>query len=136
MGKVNNALKMLAILRSINKVTRKELAQELEVEIREISRYKDDLESAVNKIKAASPKDNIINHTVKTNDKSSKAKIEDEIERKKWLTVNDGIINNKKLSIKYQNAQGKYTERIIRSYALFTYYEAIYCIAFCEEKKN
>ncbi len=192
MGKVNNALKMLAILRSRNKVTRKELAQELEVGIREISRYKDDLESAgvyitnikgkyggyvlknkdyllnlelskeeknslehaieytkdknflyhkdlksaVNKIKAASPKDNIINHTVKTNDKSAKVKIEYEIERKKWLTINDGIINNKKLSIKYQNAQGKYTERIIRPYAIFTYYEANYCIAFCEEKKE
>ncbi|MBQ3422160.1 MAG: transcriptional regulator [Romboutsia sp.] len=46
MGKVNNALKMLAILRSREKVTRKELAEELEVTIREISRYKDDLESA------------------------------------------------------------------------------------------
>lgn len=45
MGKVNNALRMLAILRSRRKVTRKELAEELEVGVREITRYKDDLES-------------------------------------------------------------------------------------------
>ena len=46
MGKVNNALRMLAILRSREKVTRKELSEELEVSIREISRYKDNLEYA------------------------------------------------------------------------------------------
>jgi len=46
MGKVNNTLRMLAILRSREKVTRKELSEELEVSIREISRYKDDLEYA------------------------------------------------------------------------------------------
>ena len=46
MGKVNNALRMLAILRSRKKVTRKELAEELEVTVREITRYKDDLEYA------------------------------------------------------------------------------------------
>lgn len=46
MGKVNNALRMLAILRSRKKVTRRELAEELEVTVREITRYKDDLEYA------------------------------------------------------------------------------------------
>ena len=46
MGKVNNALRMLAILRSRKKVTRRELAEELEVEIRQITRYKEDLEYA------------------------------------------------------------------------------------------
>ena len=46
MGKVNNALRMLAILRSRRKVTRKELAEELEVGIREITRYKEALEYA------------------------------------------------------------------------------------------
>ena len=152
MGKVNNALKMLAILRSRNKETRKELAQELEVGIREISRYKDDLESAgvyitnikgkyggyilenkdyllnlelskeeelsleyvqeytkdknflyyknlksaINKIKAASQKSNIINNKIQINDKTAKAKIKYEVERKKWLNINDGIINNRK----------------------------------------
>ena len=45
MGKVNNALRMLAILRSRDKVTRKEIAKELEVNIREITRYKEALES-------------------------------------------------------------------------------------------
>ena len=34
MGKVNNALRMLAILRSREKVSRRELAEELEVDIR------------------------------------------------------------------------------------------------------
>lgn len=46
MGKVNNALRMLAILRSRKKVTRKELVEELEVDIRQITRYKEDLEYA------------------------------------------------------------------------------------------
>lgn len=46
MGKVNNALRMLAVLRSRNKVSRKELAEELEVTVREVTRYKDDLEYA------------------------------------------------------------------------------------------
>lgn len=46
MGKVNNALRMLAILRSRKKITRRELAEELEVTVREITRYKDDLEYA------------------------------------------------------------------------------------------
>ena len=46
MGKVNNVLRMLAILRSRKKVTRKELAEELEVDIRQITRYKEDLEYA------------------------------------------------------------------------------------------
>ena len=45
MGKVNNALRMLAILRSRDKVSRRELAEELEVTVREISRYKEDLEA-------------------------------------------------------------------------------------------
>ena len=42
MGKVNNALRMLSILRSREKVTRKEL----EVRSPEITRYKDDLSYA------------------------------------------------------------------------------------------
>ncbi|WP_404987900.1 helix-turn-helix transcriptional regulator [Clostridium culturomicium] len=46
MGKLNNALSMLAILRSRTRVTRKELAEILEVSEREITRYKDDLEVA------------------------------------------------------------------------------------------
>ena len=44
MGKVNNALRMLAILRSRRKVTRRELSEELEVGIREITRYKEALD--------------------------------------------------------------------------------------------
>ena len=43
MGKVNNALNMLMLLKSREKMTRKEIAEELEVDIRQISRYKDDL---------------------------------------------------------------------------------------------
>ena len=138
-GKVNNALKMLAILRSRYKVTRKELAEALEVGIREISRYKDDLESAgvyitnikgkyggyvlenkdyllnlelskeeensleyvleytkdknflyykelksaINKIKAVSPKGNTIINKIQTNHKGAKAKIEYEVGAKK-----------------------------------------------------
>lgn len=46
MGKVNNALRMLAILRSRKKVLRDELARELEVSPREITRYKESLQYA------------------------------------------------------------------------------------------
>ena len=56
MGKVNNALKMLAILRSRKKVTRAELASELEVCIREITRYKEALEYAGVNIKQTTGK--------------------------------------------------------------------------------
>lgn len=45
-GKLNNALSMLAILRSRTRVTRKEIAEILEVSEREVTRYKDDLEVA------------------------------------------------------------------------------------------
>ncbi|OON98286.1 MAG: hypothetical protein ATN35_05545 [Epulopiscium sp. Nele67-Bin004] len=43
MGKVSNALYMLLLLKNNQKWTRKKLAKELEVNIREITRYKDDL---------------------------------------------------------------------------------------------
>ena len=46
MSKVGNALKMLAILKHRRIVSRKELAEILEVSEREISRYRDDLEGA------------------------------------------------------------------------------------------
>lgn len=192
MGKVNNALKMLAILKSRGKVSRKELAQELEVGIREISRYKDDLESAgvnitnikgkyggyvlehkdyllnlelskaeqdslenaatylkhknfpyysvfvqaLNKIRSVNPNKNPTNKILNINDKSAKAKIEYKKESKIWLKINDSIISNRKLKIKYSNATGQITERIICPYALFTYYEANYVIAYCEVKKE
>ena len=191
MGKVNNALKMLAILRSRNKVSRKELAEELEVGIREISRYKDDLESAginitnikgkyggyilehkdyllnlnlskdeeesleytleylkdknfpylnnlkdaMNKIKASNPKKNNFKITI-SRDKSAKAKIEYKEERKRWLIINDAIINSRKVKISYKTSQNKLSKRIIHPYALFTYYEANYCVALCEERKE
>ena len=148
MGKVNNALRMLAILRSRKKVTRKELAEELEVDIRQITRYKEDLEcagvtiteikgryggyilenkdyllnlelsdkeslalsktkdylkdqglhfyndlsSAIEKIKAINPKDNNYN-SESIYSKGIKIKANHEEESKKWLTINDGIIN-------------------------------------------
>ncbi|MGB5823943.1 MAG: WYL domain-containing protein [Proteocatella sp.] len=46
MSKVGNALKMLSILKNRGKASRKELAEILEVSEREVSRYRDDLESA------------------------------------------------------------------------------------------
>lgn len=192
MGKVNNALKMLAILRSRGKVTRKELSEELEVGIREITRYKDDLESAgvhitnikgkyggyvlehkdyllnlelstdeiealdyakeylkcksfpyfksyksaIEKLKAIDPRNNSKRVELNTSDKSAKAKLVYEEERGKWLNINDGIINNQKLTIKYQNANGQFSYRVIHPYALFTYYEANYVVAYCEKKDD
>ena len=46
MSKVGNALKMLAILKHRRIISRRELAEILEVSEREISRYRDDLEGA------------------------------------------------------------------------------------------
>lgn len=51
MSKVSNALIMLALLKSRGKMTRNEIAQEIECNKREISRYKDDLEIAGVRIK-------------------------------------------------------------------------------------
>ena len=189
MGKVNNALRMLAILRSRKKVTRKELAEELEVDIRQITRYKEDLEyagvtiteikgryggyilenkdyllnlelsdneslslskakdflkgqglhfysdlsSAVEKIKAINPKDNTYNSENIYN-KGIKIKANQQEESEKWLTINDGIINNRKIKIKYMDSKGNITERKIHPYGLYTYYGSNYFIGKCEER--
>lgn len=70
-----------------------------------------------------------------SNDKSTEAKLIYKEEREKWLVINDGIINNKKIIIKYQNANGKTSDRIVHPYAMFTYYEANYIVGYCESKK-
>lgn len=191
MGKVNNALRMLAILRSREKVSRRELAEELEVTVREISRYKEDLEyagvhiqdirgkyggyrlenndyllnldlsineeyalqnaidnlngqglhfyndlkSAVGKIRAANPKNiSYVKSTVYS--KGIKIKADYEEERKKWLIINDGIINNRKIKIFYIDSYGKESERVIAPYSLFTYYGANYFIGRCDLKNE
>lgn len=189
MGKVNNALRMLAILRSRKKVTRKELAEELEVDIRQITRYKEDLEyagvtiteikgryggyilenkdyllnlelsnneslalsktkyyligqglhfyndlsSAIDKIKAINPKED--NYNPKSiYSKGIKIKANHEEESQKWLTINDGIINNKKIRIKYMDSKGIISDRVIHPYGLYTYYGSNYFIGKCEER--
>ena len=191
MGKVNNALRMLAILRSRKKVTRKELAEELEVDIIQITRYKEDLEyagvtiteikgryggyilenkdyllnlelsdkeslalsktkdylkdqglhfyndlsSAIEKIKAINPKDNNYN-SESIYSKGIKIKANHEEESEKWLTINDGIINNRKVRIKYMDSKGCCTERIVQPYKLYTYYGSNYFIGKCEERNE
>lgn len=191
MGKVNNALRMLAILRSRKKVTRKELAEELEVDIRQITRYKEDLEyagvtiteikgryggyilenkdyllnlelsdkeslalsktkdylkdqglhfyndlsSAIEKIKAINPKYNNYN-SESIYSKGIKIKANHEEESEKWLTINDGIINNRKVRIKYMDSKGCCTERIVQPYKLYTYYGSNYFIGKCEERNE
>lgn len=187
MGKVNNALRILAILRSREKVTRKELSEELEVSIREISRYKDDLEyagvtineirgryggyyidnndyllnlnlsrnekfaldiaveqlkhaegcfyndlcSAVEKIKAANPDDEKYLKS-KVYSKGIKVKSDYETERKIWLTINDAIINKRKIKIKYLNSNLKESTRTVCPYGIFTYYNSNYFVGKCE----
>ena len=187
MGKVNNALRMLAILRSRKKVTRKELAEELEVDIRQITRYKEDLEyagvtiteikgryggyilenkdyllnlelsdneslslsktkdflkgqglhfyndlsSAIEKIKTINPKDNNYDSENIYN-KGIKIKANNQEESEKWLTINDGIINSRKIKIKYMDSKGNITERKIHPYGLYTYYGSNYFIGKCE----
>lgn len=191
MGKVNNALRMLAILRSRRKVTRRELSEELEVGIREITRYKEaleyagvtiteikgryggyilenkdyllnlelsnleelslikakeylkdqglhfynDLSSAIEKIKVTRPKDNEDIHE-EIYSKGIKIKANHEEESNKWLTINDGIINSKKIKITYTNSRGEDSERIIHPYKLYTYYGSNYFVGFCEEKQE
>lgn len=191
MGKVNNTLRMLAILRSRRKVTRKELAEELEVGIREITRYKEaleyagvtitevkgryggyilenkdyllnlqlsnleelslikakeylkdqglhfynDLSSAVEKIKAVKPK---VNEDIyeEIYSKGIKIRANHEEESNKWLTINDGIINSKKIRITYTNSNGEASDRVIHPYRLYTYYGSNYFVGFCEDKQE
>lgn len=191
MGKVNNALRMLEILRSRRKVTRKELAEELEVGIREITRYKEaleyagvtitevkgryggyilenkdyllnlqlsnleelslikakeylkeqglhfynDLSSAVEKIKAVKPKVNEDIHE-EVYSKGIKIRANHEEESNKWLTINDGIINSKKIRITYTNSNGEASDRVIHPYRLYTYYGSNYFVGFCEDKQE
>ena len=191
MGKVNNTLRMLAILRSRRKVTRKELAEELEVGIREITRYKEaleyagvtitevkgryggyilenkdyllnlqlsnleelslikakeylkdqglhfynDLSSAVEKIKAVKPKVNEDIHE-EIYSKGIKIRANHEEESNKWLTINDGIINSKKIRITYTNSNGEASDRVIHPYRLYTYYGSNYFVGFCEDKQE
>ncbi|MCD2501100.1 transcriptional regulator [Clostridium sp. NSJ-145] len=191
MGKINNALRMLAILRSRRKVTRKELAEELEVGIREITRYKEaleyagvtitevkgryggyilenkdyllnlqlsnleelslikakeylkdqglhfynDLSSAVEKIKAVKPKVNEDIHE-EIYSKGIKIRANHEEESNKWLTINDGIINSKKIRITYTNSNGEASDRVIHPYRLYTYYGSNYFVGFCEDKQE
>lgn len=191
MGKVNNALRMLAILRSRGKVTRQELAEELEVNPREITRYKEDLESAgvtITNIKGKyggyvlESKDyllnlelsndeelalnNVVNHlkiqgnylykdlesirdkiAISKNEyiqyqdesvyysNSIKLRININDERDKWLQINDAIINNKKLSMKYKDSMGNETERIVCPYGLYSNYGANFFIGFCEKRQ-
>ena len=191
MGKVNNALRMLAILRSRRKVTRRELSEELEVGIREITRYKEaleysgvtitevkgryggyiledkdyllnlelsnleelslikakeylkdqglhfynDLSNAIEKIKATRPKANEdINEEIYS--KGIKIRANQEEESNKWLTINDGIINSKKIRITYTNSRGEDSERVIHPYKLYTYYGSNYFVGFCEDKQE
>ena len=181
---------MLAILRSRRKVTRKELAEELEVGIREITRYKEaleyagvtitevkgryggyilenkdyllnlqlsnleelslikakeylkdqglhfynDLSSAVEKIKAVKPKVNEDIHE-EIYSKGIKIRANHEEESNKWLTINDGIINSKKIRITYTNSNGEASDRVIHPYRLYTYYGSNYFVGFCEDKQ-
>lgn len=190
MGKVNNALKMLAILRSREKVTRKELAEELEVNIREITRYKEDLESAGVTIKTISGKyggyilenkDYLLNLDLGENEikaltigydflkdsfplksdykmaldkvsiakefknegnltgiymKGIKTKSNKEEEKNKWLILNDSIINLRKIEIRYTNANGKVSTRVVKPYGLVTYLGFNYLVAYCEKRKQ
>lgn len=195
MGKLNNALRMLAILRSRNKVNRKELAEELEVNEREITRYKDDLEqagvriknitgryggyilehkdyllnlelsdneedalvnaakylegrglpyyndlkSAIDKVKAISPEKNISSGLASEESgnyiKEPKTKVLYSEERERWLVINDGIINKRKIEIEYIGGSGEVSKRIIHPYSLVSYYSATYLVGLCETKQ-
>lgn len=182
---------MLAIIRSRRKVTRKELAEEIEVGIREITRYKEaleyagvtitevkgryggyilenkdyllnlelsnreelslikakehlndqglhfynDLSGAVEKIRAINPKANEdINEEIYS--KGIKIRANQEEESNKWLIINDGIINCKKIRITYTNSKGEDSIRVIHPYKLYTYYGSNYFVGFCEEKQE
>lgn len=195
MGKLNNALRMLAILRSRNKVTRRQLSEELEVKEREITRYKDDLEqagvriknitgkyggyvlehkdyllnlelshneedalvnsikylegkglpyyndlkSAVDKIKAISPEKNTSSELLGEEQvnyiKEPKSKVLYSEEREKWLVINDGIINKRKVEIEYIGGAGEVSSRIFHPYSFVTSYSSTYVVGLCEKKQ-
>ena len=68
--------------------------------------------------------------------KGIKIKANHEEESEKWLTINDGIINNRKVRIKYMDSKGCCTERIVQPYKLYTYYGSNYFIGKCEERNE
>ena len=151
MGKVNNALRMLAILRSRKKVTRRELAEELEVDIREITRYKEDLEYAGVTITESrgkyggyilENKDYLLNLELSDKESLALSKTKDYLKGQGVHFYNDlSLAIEKILSINPKSSnyfseniysKGNITERTIHPYRLYTYYGANYFIGKCE----
>ena len=151
MGKVNNALRMLAILRSRKKVTRRELAEELEVDIRQITRYKEDLEYAGVTITESrgkyggyilENKDYLLNLELSDKENLALSKTKDYLKGQGVHFYNDlSLAIEKILSINPKSSnyfseniysKGNITERTIHPYGLYTYYGANYFIGKCE----
>ena len=97
--------------------------------------FYNDLSSAIEKIKTINPKDNNYDSENIYN-KGIKIKANNQEESEKWLTINDGILNNRKLRIKYMDSKGCCTERIVQPYKLYTYYGSNYFIGQCEERNE
>ena len=93
--------------------------------------FYNDLSLAIEKILSINPKSsNYFSENIYS--KGRRIKINQQEESKKLLIINDGIINNKKIRMKYMDSKGSITERIIHPYRLYTYYGANYFIGKCE----
>lgn len=192
MGKVNNALNMLMLLKSRNKMTRREIAEELEVDIRQISRYKDDLcmagilieeergryggysikgktawinadltedevkalELVINYIQAGtfplktdfnSGITKILSNYKVDNNSFWNANATAQFKRinrntddlkEKWITINESIVNIKKLKIDYSNLEDERMIRTVWPYAIYIYQGANYMLAYCEYRNK
>ena len=93
--------------------------------------FYNDLSLAIEKILSINPKSsNYFSENIYS--KGRRIKVNQQEESKKWLIINDGIINNKKIKMRYMDSKGNITERTIQPYGLYTYYGANYFIGKCE----
>ncbi|MBA5851868.1 WYL domain-containing transcriptional regulator [Clostridium sp. cel8] len=189
MSKFSNLLNMIILLKSIGKMKCKDIAEELEVDERQVRKYKRDLELAGINITSTTGIDggysidgydhllnlNIndvdltvlnlatfqlksmnfpyyrefnvlkdkINIANKSNEKeyvqyfqkSARENINEE-DKKKTLDINCAVITRRKMEIEYFSLSSGLSIRIIHPYAIISYKNSLYIIAFCEKRNE
>jgi predicted DNA-binding transcriptional regulator YafY len=189
MSKFSNLLNMIILLKSRGKMKCKDIAEELEVDERQVRKYKRDLELAGINITSTTGIDggysidgydhllnlNIndvdltvlnlatfqlksmnfpyyrefnvlkdkINIANKSNEKeyvqyfqkSARENINEE-DKKKTLDINCAVITRRKMEIEYFSLSSGLSIRIIHPYAIISYKNSLYIIAFCEKRNE
>lgn len=66
----------------------------------------------------------------------SKPNVNLNVEKDKYIQINDAIITNRKVKIKYMSLKSGLKERVVSPYAVFMYKGFWYFIGFCELRKE